>query len=209
MEAELGKDLPDQPEAVRRVAQAIRRKLALSPSMPRPLGRFLLVGPSDEARRLATSLARFLFGDEAAIRWLDMKDYAEKYQISGLVGHPGGLVCAYFEGELTEPVWRNPRTVVVLDGIERAHGDVWQFLIPMLEQGQLLDMMGRAVSFKNAIIIMTTMVGYAEGVARPDYVLRADGPRSCGDFPLGSKGALERVVRAEVLHAVDEIILLR
>jgi ATP-dependent Clp protease ATP-binding subunit ClpB len=209
LETELARDLPDEPEVLVRVGKGIRRQLAFRAGLPMPLGRFLLVGPNSKALKLAAGLARFLFEDEKAVLWLDMEDYAEKHTISGLVGHPGGLVCAYFEGELTDPIWRRPQTVVVLDAIDRAHSEVWKVLGPVLSEGSLVDGLGRTVSFKDAIFILTTTVGYEEGAGRPDYVIQSDGTR-CPEGRLDRcKAAVECVFAPEILRLFGDILLLR
>jgi ATP-dependent Clp protease ATP-binding subunit ClpA len=202
MEAELGKDLPNQQEAIRRMAQSIRRKAAFCGELPSPLGRCLLVGRNETTRLLATSLARFLFGDANAVLRLDMEAYAEKHQISGLIGHSGGLVCAYFEGELTEPLLRCPQTVVLLEGIDKAHPDVWQILGPILTEGRLIEGLGRTVSLKNSIFLLTTLVGFAEAS------VNADGGRPGDDFLLETRAALERTFAAEWLRCVGDVVLL-
>jgi ATP-dependent Clp protease ATP-binding subunit ClpB len=202
MEAALGKDLPDQQEVIRCVAQCIRAEVALCEDLSQPLGRVLIVGRNEAAGILAKSLARFLFRDENAVLRIDMGTYAERHQLPRLVGHPGGLVYAYSEGELTEPLWRRPQTVVLLEGIEKAHRDVWQVLVPILEEGRTIEGLGRTVWFTNEVFLLATTVGLAEAF------VGAEGSRQRDGFPLESRQAIEREFAPEVLRRVGTIVLL-
>ena len=193
MEVELSKYLPNQREAINRVAKAIRKQVALCSENPHPLGRFLAVGPNNVATRLATGLAQFLFGDEKFVLELDMADYSERHQVLGLIGHGGGLVCSYFVGTLTEPIWRRPQTVIILSGIEKVHDAAWPILTEAMGEGVLIEGMGRSVSFTNTVFILTTMVGFAEGALSANL----------------AQSAIECVVPAEMLHLICDILPLR
>jgi ATP-dependent Clp protease ATP-binding subunit ClpA len=211
MEAELSKDLPGQPDIVSHVAKSIRKRIAGLSDPRYPLGRFLLVGPSKSAESLAHGLARFMYGPVGAMTCLDMENYREQNTLMGLLGHTGGLVCWYVEGTLTEPVQRNPYTVAVLRGIEKAHPAVRLVLGHLMEEGYLVDGLGRSVSFAKSILIMTTEVGYDESLTVPDYVLSAERKDRSGGFPKGTRDALERTFPPEMLRGtfIDEILLVR
>ncbi len=175
LETELERDLPDEKDALREVACAIRKHVAGICRESSPLGRFLLVGPNDKARIFAASLARVLFGDAERVLRLEMAAYVERHQVTRLIGHNGGMVCAYFEGTLTEPILREPLSVVLLEGIEHLHVEGTTLLVRAMEEGTLFDGMGRSVSFKNSIFILTTAIGYTAGgidVNRVNQALR-------------------------------------
>src|SRR5262245_25223729 len=157
IEEELRSSFLDQRDLLCHVAGSLRRELNLFRDFSRPIGRFFLSAPDDAvALRLAAGLAQFLFGSEKAVLHLAMKEYSEKHKVSGLVGHTGGLVQDYVEGELTEPLWRQPQTVVVMSAIDRMHPDCWRILIPILTEGTIIDGLGRTVEFKDSVFIMTT-----------------------------------------------------
>ena len=188
MEAELAERFPNHPEAIRRVAACIRRKVALCADCLWPLGRFLLLGSVEKGLELAKPLSQFLYGDEGHVLYLDMAEFSEKHTIGSLVGHCGGLICAYVDGKLTDPLWRYPQTVLVLGAAEKAHPDVWDYLCPMLADGRLIDGLGRVVSVKQAVIIMTTAIPIAE--CEPDQ----------------TPAAIERQFRPEILRALDAFL---
>ncbi|MBR3603569.1 MAG: ATP-dependent Clp protease ATP-binding subunit [Elusimicrobiaceae bacterium] len=160
MEDHLHKRIIGQEEAVRAVSQAIRRNRTGLGNPHRPIGGFLFLGPTGVGKtELAKSLATFLFGDEEAMVRLDMSEYMEKFAVSRLIGAPPGYVGYEEGGQLTEAVRRRPYSVVVLDELEKAHPDIYNILLQVLDEGSLTDNLGHKVSFKNCVIIMTSNVG--------------------------------------------------
>src|SRR5471032_739137 len=162
MEEELHKRIIGQEDAVKAVSQAIRRTRAGLKDPKRPSGSFIFLGPTGVGKtELAKTLAEFLFDDEDALIQLDMSEYMEKHTVSRLVGSPPGYVGYEEGGQLTEAVRRKPFSVVLFDEIEKAHPDVFNTLLQILEDGRLTDSLGRTVDFRNTIIIMTSNVGAA------------------------------------------------
>ena len=162
MEEALHKRVVGQDEPVKAVSRAIRRSRAGLKDPHRPAGSFIFLGPSGVGKtELARTLAEFLFGDEAALIQVDMSEFMEKHAVSRLVGSPPGYVGYDEGGQLTEAVRRRPYSVVLLDEIEKAHPDVFNILLQILEDGRLTDAQGRTVDFRNAIIIMTSNIGAA------------------------------------------------
>ncbi|MGQ0743002.1 MAG: ATP-dependent Clp protease ATP-binding subunit [Acidimicrobiales bacterium] len=163
MEDELHKRVIGQEDAVKAVSQAIRRTRAGLKDPKRPSGSFIFLGPSGVGKtELAKTLAEFLFGDEASLIQLDMSEYMEKHTVSRLVGSPPGYVGYEEGGQLTEAVRRKPFSVVLFDEVEKAHPDVFNALLQILEDGRLTDAQGRTVDFKNTVIIMTSNLGTAD-----------------------------------------------
>ena len=162
MEEALHKRVVGQDEPVKAVSRAIRRSRAGLKDPHRPAGSFIFLGPSGVGKtELARTLAEFLFGDEAALIQVDMSEFMEKHAVSRLVGSPPGYVGYDEGGQLTESVRRRPYSVVLLDEIEKAHPDVFNILLQILEDGRLTDAQGSTVDFRNAIIIMTSNIGAA------------------------------------------------
>ena len=162
MEDELHKRLVGQEEAIIAVSKSIRRARAGIKDPKRPTGSFIFLGPSGVGKtELARTLAEFLFGDEDAMIKLDMSEYMEKHSVSRLVGSPPGYIGYDEGGQLTEAVRRKPYSVVVLDEVEKAHPDVFNILLQILEDGKLTDSQGRKVDFRNTIVIMTSNIGAA------------------------------------------------
>ncbi len=160
MEEHLHQRIIGQEEAVKVVSQAIRRNRTGLGNPNRPIGGFLFLGPTGVGKtELAKSLASFLFGDEDAMVRIDMSEYMEKFAVSRLIGAPPGYVGYEEGGQLTEPVRRRPYSVVVLDELEKAHPDIYNILLQVLDEGALTDNLGHRVSFKNCVIIMTSNVG--------------------------------------------------
>jgi ATP-dependent Clp protease ATP-binding subunit ClpC len=160
MEAELHKRIIGQDEAISAIAHAVRRSRAGIKNPKRPIGSFIFLGPTGVGKtHLGRVLAEFMFGDENALIQLDMSEYMEKFNVSRLVGAPPGYVGYEEGGQLTEKVRRRPYSVVLLDEIEKAHPDVFNILLQVLEDGRLTDSFGRKVDFRNTILIMTSNVG--------------------------------------------------
>ena len=210
LETEIGKDLPDEPEAIRRVSQSIRKGFAGLRTPGRPVGRFLLVGPKKPAYKLAVGLARVMFDDEQRLLVLDLADYSEKHQVSDLFGHNGGLVCDYIDGSLTEPLRWQPATVVLLENLEQAHTAVWQALLDAFENGLLTDGAGRAVPLQQAIFLLTTRVGYSEQTLRQPLTIEVGGRPVYSRLPEESKTAIESVFWADMLRGafIDDLIMI-
>jgi ATP-dependent Clp protease ATP-binding subunit ClpC len=164
IEEEMGKVVIGQREAVSKLCKALRRSRADLKDPKRPIGTFALLGPTGVGKTLlAKTLAEQMFGDAKALIQLDMSEYMEKFNVSRLVGSPPGYVGYEEGGQLTEAVRRRPYSVVLFDEIEKAHPDVWNMLLQILEEGKLTDSVGRVVSFRNTIILLTSNVGSGDG----------------------------------------------
>ncbi len=160
MEDELRKRVVGQEEAIAVVANAVRRSRAGLGDAQRPVGSFLFLGPTGVGKtELARALAEFLFNDERAMIRLDMSEYMEKHTVSRLIGAPPGYVGYEEGGQLTEPVRRRPYAVILFDEVEKAHQDVWNVLLQVLDDGRLTDGQGRTIDFKNTVIILTSNLG--------------------------------------------------
>src|SRR2546425_5220835 len=176
----------------------------------RPTGSFIFLGPSGVGKtELARTLAEFLFGDEDAMIQVDMSEYMEKHSVSRLVGSPPGYIGYDEGGQLTEAVRRKPYSVVLLDEIEKAHPDVFNILLQILEEGKLTDSQGRKVDFRNVIVIMTSNIGSAsisKNVSLGFTMSNEDG-LSYDDMKTRVMGDLKKVFRPELLNRIDEIIV--
>jgi ATP-dependent Clp protease ATP-binding subunit ClpB len=162
MEGELAASVVGQEEAVRTVSDAVRRSRAGVSDPDRPTGSFLFLGPTGVGKtELAKTLARFLFDDEHAMVRIDMSEYGEKHSVSRLVGAPPGYVGYEEGGQLTEAVRRRPYTVILLDEVEKAHPEVFNILLQVLDDGRLTDGQGRTVDFRNTILVLTSNLGSA------------------------------------------------
>ena len=163
MEEELHRSIIGQDSAVTRIASAVRRSRAGISSLRRPLGSFIFLGPTGVGKTLlAKCLAEYLFGAEESLVRIDMSDFMEKHNASRLVGAPPGYIGYEEGGILTEQIRRNPYRVVLFDEIEKAHHDVFNLLLQVLEEGELRDNLGHTVSFRNTVIIMTSNAGVRE-----------------------------------------------
>jgi ATP-dependent Clp protease ATP-binding subunit ClpB len=175
MEARLHDRVIGQDEAVTAVSNAIRRSRAGLGDPERPIGSFIFLGPTGVGKtELAKALAEFLFDTEKAMVRIDMSEYMEKHAVSRLVGAPPGYVGYDEGGQLTEAVRRRPYSVLLLDEIEKAHPDVFNILLQLLDDGRLTDGQGRTVDFKNTIIIMTSNASDLEATFRPEFLNRID-----------------------------------
>ncbi|KXZ21186.1 ATP-dependent Clp protease ATP-binding subunit ClpC [Bacillus nakamurai] len=198
-----------QDEAVVAVAKAVRRARAGLKDPKRPIGSFIFLGPTGVGKtELARALAESIFGDEEAMIRVDMSEYMEKHSTSRLVGSPPGYVGYDEGGQLTEKVRRKPYSVVLLDEIEKAHPDVFNILLQVLEDGRLTDSKGRTVDFRNTILIMTSNVGASE-LKRNKYVgfNVQDETQNHKDMKDKVMGELKRAFRPEFINRIDEIIV--
>jgi ATP-dependent Clp protease ATP-binding subunit ClpC len=208
MEEELHRRIVGQDEAIVAVSRAIRRTRAGLKDPKRPAGSFIFLGPSGVGKtETAKALAEFLFGNETALIQLDMSEYMEKHTVSRLVGSPPGYVGYDEGGQLTEAVRRKPFSVVLFDEIEKAHPDVFNTLLQILEDGRLTDAQGRTVDFKNTVIIMTSNLGTAD-LRRKSIGFTAGGAE-IGYQQIKDKVTeeLKRSFRPEFLNRIDEVIV--
>ncbi|MET8847268.1 ATP-dependent chaperone ClpB [Amycolatopsis sp. NPDC004625] len=199
MEEELGRRVIGQPEAVQVVADAVRRSRAGVADPDRPTGSFLFLGPTGVGKtELAKALAEFLFDDERAMQRIDMSEYAEKHSVARLVGAPPGYVGYDQGGQLTEAVRRRPYSVVLLDEVEKAHPDVFDVLLQVLDDGRLTDGQGRTVDFRNTILILTSNLG-SQAIADPGL-----DERQRRDAVLE---VVQRQFKPEFLNRLDDIVV--
>ena len=208
MEDELHKRIVGQHDAIQAVSKAIRRTRAGLKDPKRPAGSFIFLGPSGVGKtETAKTLAEFLFGDEDSLIQIDMSEYMEKHAVSRLVGSPPGYVGYDEGGQLTEAVRRKPFSVVLFDEIEKAHPDVFNILLQILEDGRLTDSQGRSVDFKNTVIIMTSNLGTAELQKKTiGFALESD-ELSYNQMREKVMEALKRHFRPEFLNRIDEVIV--
>ena len=210
MEEELHKAYISQDDAVKAVSRAIRRTRAGLKDPKRPSGSFIFLGPSGVGKtKLAKQLAEFLFGDEDALIQIDMSEYMEKHTVSRLVGSPPGYVGYDEGGQLSEAVRRRPYSVVLFDEIEKAHYDVFNVLLQILEDGRLTDAQGHQVDFKNTVIIMTSNLGTADVAKAKGIGFSTD---QTDDIPYEKMkdkvlSELKKSFRPELLNRIDEIIV--
>ncbi|MDP2181575.1 MAG: ATP-dependent Clp protease ATP-binding subunit [Actinomycetota bacterium] len=210
MEASVHERIVGQDEAVTAVSKAIRRARAGLKDPRRPAGSFIFLGPSGVGKtELAKALAEFLFGSEDALISLDMSEYMEKHTVSRLIGSPPGYVGFDEGGQLTEQVRRKPYSVVLFDEIEKAHPDVFNVLLQILEEGRLTDAQGRKVDFKNSIVIMTSNVGARDIVKGQSLGFSAQETTGLSYDTLKERvtGELKKMFRPEFLNRVDEVIV--
>ena len=218
MEDTLHKRVVGQDEAVKAVARAIRRGRVGLKDPKRPIGSFLFLGPTGVGKtELCKSLAEAMFGDENAMIRIDMSEYMERHTVSRLIGSPPGYVGHDEGGQLTEKVRRKPYSVVLFDEIEKAHEDVWNILLQILEDGVVTDSQGRRVDFKNTVIVMTSNVG-ARNITDAAAKLGFDGDEKGGKETEEARFArireavmtdLKHTFRPEFLNRIDEIIVFR
>jgi len=208
---ELHKRVVSQDEAIVAVAKSIRRARSGLKDPRRPMGSFIFAGPSGVGKTLLSkALAEFMFGDEESLIQIDMSEYMEKHNVSRLIGAPPGYVGYEEGGQLTEQIRRRPYAVLLLDEIEKAHSDVFNMLLQVMEEGQLTDSFGRRVDFRNTIVILTTNIG-------------AEMIKSGGGFGFGKRDEdatyektkdllhkeIERHFRPEFINRLDDIIVFK
>src|SRR5689334_2174430 len=210
MEEDLHKKVISQDQAVKAVAKAVRRSRSGLKDPRRPTGCFLFAGPTGVGKTLlAKALAEFMFGDSDALVQIDMSEYMEKHNVSRLIGAPPGYVGYEEGGQLTEKIRRRPYAVVLLDEIEKAHPDVFNTLLQVMEEGRLTDSFGRKVDFKNTIIIMTTNAG-AESTSTSNifgFDRGRDDAASYEEMKERLKVAIEKYFRPEFLNRLDDVIV--
>jgi ATP-dependent Clp protease ATP-binding subunit ClpC len=211
LEGELHRRVVSQDDAVKAVAKAIRRARAGLKDPKRPMGSFIFVGPSGVGKTLLSkTLAEFMFGDEEALIRIDMSEYMEKHNVSRLIGAPPGYVGYEEGGQLTERIRRRPYSVVLLDEIEKAHPDVFNMLLQIMEEGQLTDSFGRHVDFRNVILIMTSNIG-------ADLIKNKGGfgfskPNEEANYQKMKQtlmSEIERYFRPEFINRLDDVIVFR
>ncbi|MDR2929679.1 MAG: ATP-dependent Clp protease ATP-binding subunit [Propionibacteriaceae bacterium] len=210
MEAEIGKRIIGQTDAVHALARSIRRTRAGLKDPKRPSGSFIFAGPSGVGKtELTKALTEFLFGDEDALITLDMSEYSEKHTASRLFGSPPGFVGYEEGGQLTEKVRRRPFSVVLFDEVEKAHPDIFNSLLQILDEGRLTDAQGRVVDFKNTIIVMTTNLGTRDisKAVGLGFSRAGDGEESYDAMRAKVTDELKQHFRPEFLNRVDEIVV--
>ncbi|QIP15898.1 ATP-dependent chaperone ClpB [Spirosoma aureum] len=208
LEKELGKRVAGQTEAIEVVADAVRRSRAGMQDPKRPIGSFIFLGTTGVGKtEVARTLAEYLFNDENAMIRIDMSEYQERHAVSRLIGAPPGYVGYDEGGQLTEAVRRKPYSVVLLDEIEKAHPDVWNILLQVLDEGRLTDNKGRVANFKNTIIIMTSNIGshliqekFAEDEGWNHSLVLEEAKSAVMDL-------LRQTIRPEFLNRIDEIVM--
>jgi ATP-dependent Clp protease ATP-binding subunit ClpB len=210
LEDELHQRVVGQEDAVYAVANAIRRSRTGLQDVNRPIGSFIFLGTTGVGKtELARALAEFLFDDEHAMVRIDMSEYMEKFSVSRLIGAPPGYVGYEEGGQLTEAVRRRPYSVVLLDEIEKAHPDVFNILLQVLDDGRLTDNQGRTVNFKNTIIIMTSNLGSHLIQEKTEGVRDEDMENVLGGLRHTLTDLLRKTIRPEFLNRIDEVVLFK
>ena len=211
MEKELHERVISQDEAIKQISKAVRRSRSGLKDPKRPTGVFLFSGPTGVGKTLlAKSLAQFLFGDEDSLIQIDMSEYMEKHNVSRLIGAPPGYVGFEEGGQLTEKIRRRPYAVVLLDEIEKAHPDVFNMLLQIMEEGHLTDSFGRKVDFKNVVLIMTTNAGATSMAHGGKFgFAKVDQDASYEDMKRNLMHDLQREFKPEFLGRLDEVVVFR
>lgn len=212
MEDELHKRIIGQDEAVKIIAKSIKRSRTGMKDPKKPIGNFLFLGPTGVGKtELARAVAEYLFGNEDAMVRIDMSEYMEKFAVSRLIGAPPGYVGYEEGGKLTEAVRRKPYSVVVLDEMEKAHPDVYNILLQVMDDGILTDSLGHKVSFKNTILIMTSNIG-ARLITKGKtlgFVPSEDKERDYREMKDTVMDEVRRVFNPEFINRIDEIVVFR
>ncbi len=210
MENEIHKSVVGQDEAINLISSAIRRSRAGVSSLKRPMGSFIFLGPTGVGKTLlAKTLAKFLFGKEDSLVRIDMSDYMEKHNASRLVGAPPGYVGYDEGGFLTEKIRRNPYSVILLDEIEKAHPDVFNLLLQILEEGELKDNLGHTVNFKNTVIIMTSNAGVRQ-ISNENRLGFSSDESAILDYSQIKSSAmaeLKKIMSPELINRIDDIVV--
>jgi ATP-dependent Clp protease ATP-binding subunit ClpB len=210
LEDRIHERMVDQENAVRAVADAIRRSRAGLQDEKKPIGSFIFLGSTGVGKtELARSLAEFLFNDETAMVRIDMSEYMEKFSVSRLIGAPPGYVGYEEGGQLTEAVRRKPYSVVLLDEIEKAHPEVFNVLLQLLDEGRLTDNKGRTVNFKNTIVIMTSNLGSHLIQDKVQSLNESNRDDLMAELRVQLLEMLRQAIRPEFLNRIDEIILFK
>lgn len=210
MENEIHKSVVGQDEAINLISSAIRRSRAGVSSLKRPMGSFIFLGPTGVGKTLlAKTLAKFLFGKEDSLVRIDMSDYMEKHNASRLVGAPPGYVGYDEGGFLTEKIRRNPYSVILLDEIEKAHPDVFNLLLQILEEGELKDNLGHTVNFKNTVIIMTSNAGVRQisNENRLGFSSDASSILDYSQIKSSAMAELKKIMSPELINRIDDIVV--
>lgn len=208
LEDELGKRVVGQREAIEALSDAVRRSRAGLQDTKKPIGSFIFLGTTGVGKtELAKALAEYLFNDENAMTRIDMSEYQEKHAVSRLVGAPPGYVGYDEGGQLTEAVRRKPYSIILLDEIEKAHPDVFNVLLQVLDDGRLTDNKGRVVNFKNTIIIMTSNLGSHLIHEKFDGIKESEFENAAEVAKVEVSGLLKQTIRPEFLNRIDETIL--
>ncbi|MBK9127610.1 MAG: ATP-dependent Clp protease ATP-binding subunit [Phycisphaerales bacterium] len=209
LETELHKKVISQHEAISAIARSVRRSRSGLKDPNRPMGSFVFLGPSGVGKTLlAKTLAEFMFGDEEALITIDMSEYMEKHNVSRLIGAPPGYVGYEEGGQLTERVRRRPYAVVLLDEIEKAHPDVFNMLLQIMEEGRLTDSFGRHVDFRNVILIMTSNIGADRIMSQDPFgFMKRDEDLNYTKMKDMLTNELERHFRPEFINRIDEVVV--
>lgn len=209
MEEEIHKSVVGQEEAIKSLARSIRRSRAGLKDPNRPIGSFIFSGPTGVGKtEVARQLARFLFADASALIRVDMSEYMEKFSVSRLIGAPPGYVGYEDSGTLTKAVRRKPYSVILLDEIEKAHPDVFNILLQVLDEGHLTDNYGRVIDFKNTVVIMTSNVGARDITKGRGLGFTAADPRQSFErIQEKVKEELARVFNPEFLNRLDDVVV--
>ncbi|GAE85121.1 ClpB protein [Bacteroides reticulotermitis JCM 10512] len=208
LEEELHQRVIGQDEAIEAVADAVRRSRAGLQDPKRPIGSFIFLGTTGVGKtELAKALAEFLFDDESMMTRIDMSEYQEKHSVSRLVGAPPGYVGYDEGGQLTEAIRRKPYSVVLFDEIEKAHPDVFNILLQVLDDGRLTDNKGRVVNFKNTIIIMTSNMGSSYIQSQMERLNSSNKEQVIEETKREVMNLLKKTIRPEFLNRIDETIM--
>ena len=210
LEDRIHERLIDQEDAVKAVADAIRRSRAGLQDERKPIGSFVFLGSTGVGKtELAKALAEFLFNDENAVVRIDMSEYMEKFSVSRLIGAPPGYVGYEEGGQLTEAIRRKPYSIVLLDEIEKAHPEVFNVLLQLLDEGRLTDSKGRTVNFKNTIVIMTSNLGSHLIQDKMETLTEENRDELMGELRVKLFEMLKQSIRPEFLNRIDEIIVFK